>query len=205
MRSTIPNQLTLLRILLTPFFLFFILKRSTQDQFIASLIFCVASLTDWYDGWYARKYQVITRWGQFMDPLADKILVSSALIVFSYLNYVYKWMVWVIVIRDFFITFLRLYALYVGQPIITHILAKWKTALQMATIFLILLIMNWHNLTHSNPNELRPSYFNVIGICLDVVTLLTVVSGIIYVIENWKVVQKLFRQVFYFLLFFHRK
>ena len=105
----------------------------------ASIIFTIASLTDWYDGWYARKFGVITRLGQFMDPLADKILVTSALIVFAVLDYAIPWMIWVIAIRDVVITMNRIFALYVGKAVITHTLAKWKTMLQMVTIFMILI------------------------------------------------------------------
>ncbi|MEJ2637904.1 MAG: CDP-diacylglycerol--glycerol-3-phosphate 3-phosphatidyltransferase, partial [Calditrichia bacterium] len=120
MRLTIPNQLTILRIILTPIFLIYYLKGTPHDQLIASILFVAASITDWYDGWYARRFGVITRWGQFMDPLADKLLVSSALIVFAWLGYVFWWMVWVIVVRDFIVTGIRIYALHRGTPIVTH-------------------------------------------------------------------------------------
>lgn len=184
MRLTIPNQLTILRILLTPIFVFLLLKKTSFEQLSASLVFLIASLTDWYDGWYARKFGVISRWGQFMDPLADKIVVTSALVTFAILDYVFWWMVWIIVVRDVIITFNRIYALYSGRPIITHSIAKWKTATQMATIFLILIFMNWRNFLHSNNPPYQAQYFDIVGISMIIVTFLTVLSGIIYVIEN---------------------
>lgn len=184
MRLTIPNQLTILRILLTPIFVFLLLKKTSFEQLSASLVFLIASLTDWYDGWYARKFGVISRWGQFMDPLADKIVVTSALITFAILDYVFWWMVWIIIIRDIIITFNRIYALYIGRPIITHSIAKWKTAAQMATIFLILIYMNWRNFFPSGSQTYHAQYFDVVGISMMIVTFLTVLSGVIYIIEN---------------------
>jgi CDP-diacylglycerol--glycerol-3-phosphate 3-phosphatidyltransferase len=184
MRLTIPNQLTILRIILTPVFIYLILQPSPLKQLYGSLVFTIGALTDWYDGWYARKFGVITRFGQFMDPLADKILVSSALIVFDKLNYVFGWMVYVIIVRDFLITFNRIYALSVGRPIITHVLAKWKTALQMLAIFMILIYINIRNFLLPNAPPYHPQYFDVIGISMSIVTALTVISGAIYIFEN---------------------
>ncbi|RMF59378.1 MAG: CDP-diacylglycerol--glycerol-3-phosphate 3-phosphatidyltransferase [Calditrichaeota bacterium] len=195
MRLTIPNQLTILRILLTPVFLYFFLRKTPTDQLIGSVVFTVAALTDWYDGWYARKFGVISRVGQFMDPLADKILVISALIAFAVLNYVYAWMVWIIVIRDIFVTTNRIIALSIGKPIITHILAKWKTALQMVTIFVILIYTTLRNYFLPDPQPYTASYFDFIGILMITVTILTIVSGIIYVVENKALLLYLFRKI----------
>ncbi len=196
MRLTIPNQLTLLRILLTPVFLYLFLQSNPANQLTASIIFTLASLTDWYDGWYARKFGVISRVGQFMDPLADKILVISALIAFAILNYVMSWMIWVIVIRDVIITINRIFALYIGKPIITHVLAKWKTATQMFTIFLILIFINWRNYYLPDAPPYQATYFDPIGISMLIVTILTVVSGIIYFFENKDLLLYFFRKLF---------
>ncbi len=196
MRLTIPNQLTILRIILTPIFIFLILQRTAYDQMLASAIFTTAALTDWYDGWYARKFGVITRVGQFLDPLADKVLVTSALITFAMLDYVFPWMVWVIVIRDFLITSNRIFALYVGKPIITHVLAKWKTALQMLTIFWILIFINLQNFYLPNKEIYHAKYFDHIGIPMLIVTFLTIISGTIYIIENKKLLLSSIRSLF---------
>ncbi len=187
MKLTVPNQLTLLRIFLTPIFIILFLKRTPFHQLLASIIYFIASLTDWYDGWYARKFGVITRWGQFMDPLADKILVSSALILFAIQHYVFGWMVVIIIVRDFIVTSLRLYALYVGKPIVTHIVAKWKTFAQMLTIFGILIFIDFRNYMFPDAPPYTPQYFDVIGIAMAIVTLLTIISGTIYLYENWEV------------------
>lgn len=195
MRLTIPNQLTLLRILLTPLFIFLILKKSVTMQLIGTGVFLIAAFTDWYDGWYARKFGVITRWGQFMDPLADKILVASALIVYAKLGYVLWWMITVIIARDFIVTAIRIYALTTGSPVITHVLAKWKTALQMFTILLILAFINARNFIWQSTEPYQISYFDPIGICMSLITLLTVLSGIIYSVENWRLIQHITRKL----------
>ena len=196
MRWTIPNQLTLLRIVLTPIFLYLFLQENSNEQLSASIVFSIAALTDWYDGWYARKFGVITRLGQFMDPLADKILVTSALIAFAVLDYVFSWMVWIIVVRDTIITANRIFALHIGKPIITNVMAKWKTAAQMLTIFMILIFINWHNQAYRNVQSYTAQYFDVIGISMLIVTLLTVLSGIIYIFENRELLSNIFRRLF---------
>lgn len=195
MRLTIPNQLTILRILLTPLFIFLILKTRPFEQMLASGIFTIAALTDWYDGWYARKFGVITRLGQFMDPLADKVLVTSALVAFAILDYVMPWMVWVIAIRDGVITANRIFALQVGKPIITHVLAKWKTFAQMITIFLILIVINIHHYYPPGGGKYTAQYLDYIGIPMLIVTALTVISGAIYFYENRELLLNFLRKI----------
>lgn len=197
MKLTIPNQLTILRILLTPVFLLYFLRETPQDQLVASIIFGIAALTDWYDGWFARRFGVITRWGQFMDPLADKLLVSSALLVFAYMHYVKWWMVIIIVFRDFMVTFIRIYALSRGKPIVTHIVAKWKTALQMLTIFFILLFINYLNYWGPGSGSYHATYFDLIGIAMLLVTLLTIISAVIYIKENNDLIVRMFKEVIF--------
>ncbi|MFZ0390399.1 MAG: CDP-diacylglycerol--glycerol-3-phosphate 3-phosphatidyltransferase [Calditrichia bacterium] len=196
MRLTIPNQLTLLRIALIPLFLFYYVKGEPRDQLIASGIFALASITDWYDGWYARRFGVITRWGQFMDPLADKLLVSSALIIFAWLGYIHWWMVWVIVGRDLMVTIIRIYALNQGSPIVTHGLAKWKTFIQMVTIFFILVYINWLNMSGNGEVAYQARYFDAVGILMLTVTFLTLMSAIIYIQSNWKLIMQMFKKMF---------
>ncbi len=184
MKLTIPNQLTILRIILTPVFLYLFLQNTTESRLIGTIVFIIASATDWYDGYVARKFNVITRWGQFMDPLADKILISSALFVFAYLGYIYWWMFFLIVTRDFFITFLRLFALQLGKSIVTSYFAKWKTTLQMSAIFILLIYLNFPRADIYNLSSLPPPYLHWASIMFIIVTLLTAATGIQYLIEN---------------------
>jgi CDP-diacylglycerol--glycerol-3-phosphate 3-phosphatidyltransferase len=198
MRLTIPNQLTILRILLTPLFVYFFSKETTTNQFIATIIYILASLTDWYDGWYARQFGVITRWGQFMDPLADKFLVSSALILFAWMGYVKWWMVWIIVSRDVIVTLIRIYAIQKGTPIVTSAIAKWKTFAQMAAILFILIFINWMNFYGTGSISYQATYYDVIGITMLSVTLLTLVSAILYFYQNWKLIWGMLKRFIFF-------
>lgn len=196
MRLTIPNQLTILRILLTFLFLFYFIKPTPRDQLVASIIFILATLTDWYDGWFARRFGVITRWGQFMDPLADKFLVSSALVIFAVMNYVKWWMVWIIVGRDILVTIIRIYALSRGTPLVTSILAKWKTFTQMAVILMILGYINWLNFYDGGSASYQAHYFDLIGISMLLVSFLTLMSALLYFYENWQLVWRMLKEIF---------
>jgi CDP-diacylglycerol--glycerol-3-phosphate 3-phosphatidyltransferase len=135
----LPNQLTILRIILTPVFLFFFLYDDPTFKVISLGIFIIAALTDWYDGWLARKFNYITNWGKFWDPLADKILTSAAFIGFVILNIIPLWMILVIITRDLIITSLRAYADYKDFSFPTSYYAKWKTFLQMTFLYYLLL------------------------------------------------------------------
>jgi CDP-diacylglycerol--glycerol-3-phosphate 3-phosphatidyltransferase len=187
----IPNILTVLRILLTPLFVFSLLEDGWQLYSV--IIFLVASITDWYDGYLARKFGYSSDWGKFLDPLADKILVLAAFFSFVYLGVVKLWMVMVIVTRDFIITGLRSYAMSKGQPMITNITAKLKTATQMTMIVLILIVIALQSVLarfalsmseHIEETVSMVARYNVIYAGMLVVTLLTALSGAIYLYQN---------------------
>lgn len=138
----VPNQLTLLRILLVPFFMFFLLSGMPNGQMIAFVIFIVASLTDWADGYIARKQNLVTKFGQFMDPLADKLLVTAALVAFVEVGKLASWIVVIIIAREFIISIFRAIAASEGIVIAASKWGKFKTVSQMIMIILILL-NNW--------------------------------------------------------------
>ena len=199
LQLTLPNQLTLLRIVLTPVFALLILSESPLSRQIALAVFVVAALTDWYDGWIARKMGHISRWGKFLDPLADKVLSSVALLVYVGLGLVDAWMVWLVIIRDFLITGLRTYAEYKDQPIITSKGAQAKTFGQFVVIYYILILYvarsvpfiysEWGNTidTLMHPQVL-------FGMML-VVTLSTVGTGIAYLFDNRKFLRELYATI----------
>ncbi len=195
MKFTIPNQLTIIRIVLTPVFIVLMLQPDPSHRFWALIVYVFASLTDWYDGYIARRFNWTSRWGQFMDPLADKLLVSSALVMFAYLGYIYWWMVWTILIRDFIITGLRIFALYIGKSIITSIIAKWKTFLQMIFTFVLLLYMNIPGLPQIKLIAVDRPWLQWTTIGLALVVILTLISGIHYLIVNRSHVAELFRRL----------
>ena len=137
---TLPNQLTILRIVLSPVFLFLFLSDVIWMKQLSVAIYIIAALSDWYDGWLARKFNYITSWGKFWDPLADKILTSSAFIGFAVVDLIPWWMVIIIVGRDVLITLLRVFADMKSYTFTTSYYAKWKTLLQMIFLYYLLIL-----------------------------------------------------------------
>lgn len=135
----LPNKLTMFRVILIPFFVLFMLADITSvDKWIALAIFIVASLTDLLDGKIARKYNLVTNFGKFMDPLADKLLVCSALICLVEMAKLPAWMVIVIIAREFIISGFRLIASDNGVVIAASYWGKFKTTFQMVMICLLI-------------------------------------------------------------------
>lgn len=135
----LPNKLTMFRVILIPFFVVFMLVDITlYDKWIALAIFIIASLTDLLDGKIARKYNLVTNFGKFMDPLADKLLVCSALICLVALNRIPAWIVIVIIAREFIISGFRLIASDNGVVIAASYWGKFKTTFQMVMICLMI-------------------------------------------------------------------
>lgn len=135
----LPNKLTIFRVILIPFFVLLMLVDITPyDKWIALAIFIVASLTDLLDGKIARKYNLVTNFGKFMDPLADKLLVCSALICLVSLGRIPAWIVIVIIAREFIISGFRLIASDNGVVIAASYWGKFKTTFQMVMICLMI-------------------------------------------------------------------
>jgi CDP-diacylglycerol--glycerol-3-phosphate 3-phosphatidyltransferase len=159
-------------------------------------IFILAAITDWYDGWLARRWGYVTRWGAFLDPLADKVLTSAALLAYSYLGLVSGWMVWIIVIRDAIITILRSYAEYKGKPVETSNLAKVKTFAQYVLIYYLLILYVAQNTSsiEANFSELIKALLNYSFIysTMFIITGITIYTGIVYFINNWKTIRELY-------------
>ncbi len=136
----LPNKLTILRVVMIPFFVVFMLLpvAGSADKWIALALFIVASLTDMLDGHIARKYNLVTNFGKFMDPLADKLLVCSALICLVDLRRIPSWIVIVIIAREFIISGFRLIASDNGVVIAASYWGKFKTTFQMIMICLMI-------------------------------------------------------------------
>ena len=135
----LPNKLTMFRVVLIPFFIVFLLIPITPyDKWIALAVFIIASLTDLLDGKIARKYHLVTNFGKFMDPLADKLLVCSALICLIELNKIPSWMVIIIIAREFIISGFRLVASDNGRVIAASYWGKFKTTFQMVMVCLMI-------------------------------------------------------------------
>ncbi|MFA7421021.1 MAG: CDP-diacylglycerol--glycerol-3-phosphate 3-phosphatidyltransferase [Melioribacteraceae bacterium] len=192
----LPNQLTVLRIILTPIFIVLFLSNEPLLIQISLGVFLIAALTDWYDGWLARKFNYITEWGKFMDPLADKILTSTAFFGFVSIGMLQFWMVLLIVLRDFLITLLRAYADYRRVSFTTSTLAKWKTFAQMFFLYYLLILYTLRTVP-----SLSIGYDNWFTVLLNQemifwimlsVTLFTVVTGITYLYSNRFLIKQLF-------------
>ena len=169
----LPNKLTVLRVILVPFFVFFLLGADWIGSFspyIALIIFIVASLTDMLDGKIARKSNLITNFGKFMDPLADKLLVCSALICMIELRELPAWMVIIIISREFIISGFRLVASDNGVVIAASYWGKFKTTFQM--IGVVLLIFN------------IPALSTLTTIIVWIALALTVISLVDYIVKN---------------------
>lgn len=135
----IANKITLSRIFMVPVFMIFLLGNFPSGRYIALGIFVVASLTDWLDGYLARKYSLITKFGQFMDPLADKVLVMAALIGFVEMGDLPSWVPVLILTRELLISIFRAVAASEGIVIAASKWGKYKTVSQMIMIILLLL------------------------------------------------------------------
>ncbi|MBD5491306.1 MAG: CDP-diacylglycerol--glycerol-3-phosphate 3-phosphatidyltransferase [Lachnospiraceae bacterium] len=173
----LPNKLTVFRVILIPFFVVLLLFDITAyDDWIALAIFIIASLTDFLDGHIARKYNLVTNFGKFMDPLADKLLVCSALICLVELSRIPAWIVIVIIAREFIISGFRLIASDNGVVIAASYWGKFKTTFQI--VMICLMIAN-----------LEPLYL-VTQVVMWAALLLTVVSLVDYLIKNRGVMQE---------------
>lgn len=173
----LPNKLTMFRVVLIPFFVVLLLVDITPyDHWIALVIFIVASLTDLLDGKIARKYNLVTNFGKFMDPLADKLLVCSALICLVEMERIAAWMVIVIIAREFIISGFRLVASDNGVVIAASYWGKFKTTFQM--VMICLMIAN----------------LEALSVLTTIVTwaavILTVVSLVDYLIKNKDVMRE---------------
>ncbi|WP_152656337.1 CDP-diacylglycerol--glycerol-3-phosphate 3-phosphatidyltransferase [Oceanobacillus sp. CFH 90083] len=187
----LPNKLTFSRILMIPFFIVLLAipfpwgswdignAELPVAHFVAALIFIIAAGTDWVDGYYARKHNLVTNLGKFMDPLADKLLVSAALILLVEIELAPAWVVIIIISREFAITGLRLVAAGEGIVMAAGSMGKLKTATQMIAIASLLL----HNFPFSYLN------FPFGTIMLYISLVFTIISGVDYFVKNWHVMR----------------
>ena len=184
---TFPNQLSILRIILAPVFLFMYLSDSVLLKQLSLLVFFIAVLTDWYDGWHARKFKSVTKIGVFLDPLADKVLTSFAFLLFFIEGIMPLWMMLVIVVRDIVMTLLRSYHEFKGKTMKTSYIAKVKTFIQMTYIFLILflLIILTFKVDGTLKTEINIFMYSEVNYCMMLlVTLITFYTGVSYFFEK---------------------
>ncbi len=170
----LPNKLTLFRVILVPVFVVLMLAGIPYGKYWALAVFIIASLTDWFDGYLARKNNLVTDFGKFMDPIADKLLVGSAVICLVSKGNLAAWMAIVIIGREFIISGFRLVAADKGTVIAASYWGKFKTVSEMLMVMLLILDLPgiWSILTQ---------------IIVWIALILTVVSLIDYLRKNWSV------------------
>lgn len=168
-----PNKLTLIRTLMVPIFIIFMYLDFEGSRYIATAIFAIASFTDFLDGYLARRDNLVTNFGKFADPLADKILVCSAMIMLVSYNEIPAWAVIIIIAREFTITGFRIIAASENITIAASPLGKFKTVTQLISNILLL----------TGIESLRPIGMGIFYLAV----LFTAISGIDYLIKNKKV------------------
>jgi len=200
-----PNTLSLIRILLAPVFLYLFVSDSAGLVAASFIVYTIAALTDWYDGWYARRYGFKTRWGQFIDPLADKILTSAAFIGFYLMNQKnpgffglsepvpFIYLIAVIIFRDLVLTIARSVQELRGKEFRTSMISKTKTFIQMSFIFMIIGLISISALASGSAvsksiNSYLQSQINYYILLL--ITVLTAASGVAYIFESGENIEK---------------
>lgn len=203
---TTANKITMVRILMIPFFIYFALQYDKTSLIIALVLFCLASVTDFLDGYIARKYNQVTDFGKFVDPLADKLLVTAALLIFIEKGIFPAWMVFIVLAREFIITSLRNVAAAKGKVLAASWTGKVKTCVQIAGIIIdfFVLILISDSLEDMNtaiassigvvggadgPTAILTAGFGIPNIIAWVVTLVTIYAGIDYMVKNWDLVK----------------
>ena len=189
----LPNILTLLRILMTFVFLVFLNKGDFSSTVVAFVVFVAASLTDFLDGYIAKRYNLISNFGRIMDPIADKFLMLSAFYMFMRMNIIADWMFYIIFIREVLVTLVRFYAMGKGVVMAAEKAGKYKTTFQISTVIVILLYLilyRWAAEASAVMDTvfcvLQKRYLVIAGLML-ITVLLTLVSGISTLWRNRKV------------------
>jgi CDP-diacylglycerol--glycerol-3-phosphate 3-phosphatidyltransferase len=193
----IPNRLTILRMIIIIVFIPVVLMDKMITSYIALFLFIIAGITDWLDGYIARKYNIVSNWGKVMDPLADKIMVVSALICFVQLKIVPAWMVIIIIAREFLISGIRIMAAKDGDIIAASNLGKVKTITEIVVIIVILVllaIINTLEYLSISTDKVSIMEFQVREVLLRlipywlmfIVAVIALVSGLEYYFKNIK-------------------
>ena len=181
-----PNKLTISRMILTPIFLICFLVSFKFHYAIALVLFVVASLTDLFDGKIARKNNIVTNFGKFADPLADKMLTTSAILGFVATGYCNIWVLFIILFREFAISAMRLVAASDGVVIPANMWGKVKTTIQMVASIVIMLMLSI--VFDFGVLVLEAPLVIVANVLLWLMAAATLVSGIVYIIQGTKVI-----------------
>ena len=169
----LPNKLTVLRMILVPVFMV-LMMFSGVWQMLGLLVFIIASVTDWLDGYLARRDNLVTTFGKFMDPLADKMLTTAALLILMEKGFISSWVLLIVLGREFLVAGVRLAAVGEGKVIAASMWGKAKTVSQMIAIIVSIILINIPNF----------DAFVIVNILIWISTILTLISGADYLIQN---------------------
>ncbi len=186
----LPNLLTLARIAAIPVLVLLLMFESREANFWAALVFSLAALTDWLDGWLARKWEIVTVLGKFLDPLADKLIVMAALIMLIPLGRVPAWAVFLILARELIVTGLRSIASAEGIVIAASDLGKYKTIFQMVAIIGLLLHYNYYWFFGVEIDFFQANMHHAGLFFFYIAFVLTIWSGTDYLVKFFKVIAK---------------
>lgn len=183
---SLPNRLTIFRIFLTVVFVFLLTQNGIAAKVMAVIVFVMASLTDFYDGYYAKKHNLVTDFGKLMDPIADKFLILAAFFVFMSMRLIAPWMFAVILIREVTVTAARLQAMRQGRILAAEPAGKVKTVFQIAAVFAILFFTIFVELTMKFhwPSSLIIPLYQGIRLLMSAVAAITFFSGLSFLWNN---------------------
>ena len=189
MNYSLPNLLSLLRVFIAPIVYQMIISSDATLIFYALIIFSIGAITDYLDGFLARKWGDTSSFGSFLDPIADKILTNSALLALMSIHIIDAWMIAIIIARDVLMTLLRVYADRVDRPIKTSITAKIKTALQLVFTIGILFILSF-----DDNREYLSKLDSIIDITVWSIVILTVFTSFEYIVQNRELIRLLLKE-----------
>jgi CDP-diacylglycerol---glycerol-3-phosphate 3-phosphatidyltransferase len=208
MKLTLPNIFTISRAVLAPVFMALLLAGGRTFTLCAVVVFVIAAVTDYLDGWLARKRGESSAWGTLVDPLADKVLTTAAFVAFALLGRVEWWMVIVVTVRDIATTLFRTYADAIGKPLVTSLGAKVKTFVQMTFIIIVLVLLSMQTLPLPTWMLLLPHYGLLQPLVYTVmllVTIITVWTGVEYFFTNRIIARRVCLRAWIFALRFWGK
>ena len=192
----LPNILTLSRMILTVGFIYCLTQAGLSSIMLAIFFFTCASLTDFYDGYFAKRWNLISNFGKIMDPIADKFLTLAAFFVFARMHIVAEWMFYLILAREILVTGSRLFVMKRGQYLVAEKAGKWKTVLQIVAISVILIFLMLREASPLIPgggvlnHNWLPFWRMGINILMWLTVALTVLSGFSYLWNNSAAFQK---------------
>jgi CDP-diacylglycerol---glycerol-3-phosphate 3-phosphatidyltransferase len=175
-RLNAPNVLTVCRFFLAAGFMGLIGADSVGFRITGGLLFLVAAVSDWLDGYLARKYEAITSFGKILDPIADKFLTLGAFIVFTFMGLVDPWMCWIIAAREGLVTITRFWALARGKVLAADTMGKFKTVLQFAVIGMLIVFSVFLSMDHGSGASMRYGKLIIDGVMV-VTVVVTLISG----------------------------